>query len=88
MLPRGRLAAYSAGGGSVEVGSLPVELKTATGFSMGLPARTQRVASDRVASSRSVRSSSFAPVRVAPMSAVCLTVVVLMSAPVRSARCR
>lgn len=39
--PRGRMVVYSAGGGSVEVGSLLAELKTLTGFSMGLLARTQ-----------------------------------------------
>ncbi|MGQ4598092.1 zinc-binding dehydrogenase [Nocardia sp. R6R-6] len=41
LAPRGRLVVYSAGGGSVEVGSLLVDLKTVTGFSMGLLARTQ-----------------------------------------------
>ncbi|WP_405487520.1 zinc-binding alcohol dehydrogenase family protein [Nocardia sp. NBC_00511] len=39
--PRGRMVVYSAGGGSVEVGSLLADLKTLTGFSMGLLARTQ-----------------------------------------------
>ncbi|AYF78052.1 NADP-dependent oxidoreductase [Nocardia yunnanensis] len=41
LAPRGRLVAYSAGGGSVEVGSLLAELKTITGFSIGLLSRTQ-----------------------------------------------
>lgn len=41
LAPRGRLVVYSAGGGSVEVGSLLADLKTVTGFSMGLLARTQ-----------------------------------------------
>ncbi|WP_280508484.1 quinone oxidoreductase family protein [Nocardia flavorosea] len=41
LAPRGRLVAYSAGGGSVEVGSLLADLKTVTGFSIGLLARTQ-----------------------------------------------
>ncbi|WP_280417441.1 quinone oxidoreductase family protein [Nocardia carnea] len=41
LAPRGRLVAYSAGGGSVEVGSLLADLKTITGFSVGLLARTQ-----------------------------------------------
>lgn len=39
-LPRGRLVAYSTGVGSVEVGSLLADLKTATGISMRLLART------------------------------------------------
>lgn len=39
--PRGRLVVYSAGGGTVEAGTLLAEHKTVTGFSMGLLARTE-----------------------------------------------
>ncbi|MCM6776437.1 zinc-binding dehydrogenase [Nocardia sp. CDC159] len=39
LAPHGRLVAYSAGGGSVDAGSLLAELKTVTGFSMGLLGR-------------------------------------------------
>jgi NADPH2:quinone reductase len=41
LAPHGRLVAFSAGGGSVDAGSLLGELKTVTGFSVGLLARTQ-----------------------------------------------
>ncbi|WP_280269780.1 quinone oxidoreductase family protein [Nocardia wallacei] len=40
LAPRGRFVAYSAGGGTVAAGSLLAELKTVTGFSVGLQART------------------------------------------------
>ncbi|MGF6885809.1 NADPH2:quinone reductase [Nocardia sp. GAS34] len=39
LAPHGRLVAYSAGGGSVDAGSLLAELKTVTGFSVGLLSR-------------------------------------------------
>ncbi|ATL69622.1 quinone oxidoreductase family protein [Nocardia terpenica] len=39
--PHGRLVAYSAGGGVVEVNSLLPELKTVIGFSVGLLARSE-----------------------------------------------
>lgn len=39
--PHGRLVAFSAGGGSVELSSLLADLKTVTGFSVGLLSRTQ-----------------------------------------------
>ncbi|QIS21887.1 quinone oxidoreductase family protein [Nocardia terpenica] len=39
--PHGRLVAYSAGGGAVEANSLLPELKTVTGFSVGLLARSE-----------------------------------------------
>lgn len=39
--PHGRLVAYSAGGGAVEVNSLLPELKTVTGFSVGLLVRSE-----------------------------------------------
>ncbi|WP_280274058.1 hypothetical protein [Nocardia wallacei] len=35
------IVAYSAGGGAVEVGSLLADLKTVTGFSVGLLARAE-----------------------------------------------
>ncbi|MFJ1457276.1 zinc-binding alcohol dehydrogenase family protein [Nocardia sp. N2S4-5] len=41
LAPHGRFVAYSAGGGTVEVGSLLADLKTVTGFSVGLLARTE-----------------------------------------------
>lgn len=41
LAPRGRLVAFSAGGGAVDTGSLLAELKTVTGFSVGLLSRTQ-----------------------------------------------
>ena len=41
LAPHGRLVAFSAGGGSVDAGSLLGELKTVTGFSVGLLARTR-----------------------------------------------
>ena len=41
LAPHGRLVAFSAGGGSVDAGSLLGELKTVTGFSMGLLSRTR-----------------------------------------------
>ncbi|MFQ6229179.1 quinone oxidoreductase family protein [Nocardia sp. NPDC002869] len=37
----GRLVVFSAGGGTVEAGSLLANHKSVTGFSMGLPARTE-----------------------------------------------
>jgi NADPH:quinone reductase-like Zn-dependent oxidoreductase len=40
LAPNGRLVAFSAGGGSVDAGSLLGGLKTVTGFSMGLLSRT------------------------------------------------
>ncbi|UFS95260.1 quinone oxidoreductase family protein [Nocardia huaxiensis] len=39
--PHGRLVAYSAGGGAVDSGSLLPDLKTLTGFSVGLLSRTR-----------------------------------------------
>ncbi|MFI6866858.1 zinc-binding alcohol dehydrogenase family protein [Nocardia sp. NPDC050406] len=39
--PHGRLVAFSAGGGTVELSALLADLKTVTGFSMGLLGRTQ-----------------------------------------------
>ncbi|TDQ00947.1 quinone oxidoreductase family protein [Labedaea rhizosphaerae] len=47
LAPHGRLVAFSAGGGSVDAGSLLGELKTVTGFSVGLLARTQPELLDR-----------------------------------------
>lgn len=41
LAPHGRLVAYSAGGGTVDAGSLLADLKTVTGFSVGLVSRTQ-----------------------------------------------
>ncbi|HEU5417848.1 MAG TPA: zinc-binding dehydrogenase [Streptosporangiaceae bacterium] len=41
LAPRGRLVAFSAGGGSVDAGSLLAGLKSVTGFSMGLISRQQ-----------------------------------------------
>lgn len=41
LAPHGRLVAYSAGRGAVEVNSLLAELGTVTGFSVGLLARTR-----------------------------------------------
>lgn len=41
LAPHGRLVAFSAGGGTVDMGSLLAELKTVTGFSVGLLSRTQ-----------------------------------------------
>ncbi|WP_025348224.1 quinone oxidoreductase family protein [Nocardia nova] len=49
LAPHGTLVAYSAGGGAVDASSLLGGLKTVTGFSIGLPARTrpQLIAGDR-----------------------------------------
>ncbi len=41
LAPHGRLVAYSAGGGSVDAGGLLAELKTVTGFSVGLLSRSR-----------------------------------------------
>ncbi|WP_067571695.1 quinone oxidoreductase family protein [Nocardia acidivorans] len=41
LAPQGRLVAYSAGRGAVDVNALLAELKTVTGFSVGLFARTR-----------------------------------------------
>ena len=41
LAPHGRLVAFSAGGGTVDAGSLLGGLKTVTGFSIGLLSRTQ-----------------------------------------------
>ncbi|RDI49325.1 quinone oxidoreductase family protein [Nocardia mexicana] len=41
LAPRGRFVAYSAGGGTVAASSLLADLKTVTGFSVGLLARTE-----------------------------------------------
>lgn len=42
LAPHGRLVAYSAGRGAVDVNSLLADLKTVTGFSVGLLSRTRR----------------------------------------------
>ncbi|MBF6332879.1 quinone oxidoreductase family protein [Nocardia transvalensis] len=41
LAPHGRLVAFSAGGGSVDTGGLLADLKTVTGFSVGLLGRTR-----------------------------------------------
>nr|WP_246461068.1 zinc-binding dehydrogenase [Nocardia transvalensis] len=41
LAPHGRFVAYSAGGGNIAAGSLLADLKTVTGFSVGLLARTE-----------------------------------------------
>ncbi|MBF6176556.1 quinone oxidoreductase family protein [Nocardia blacklockiae] len=41
LAPHGRFVAYSAGGGTVEVGGLLADLKTVTGFSVGLLSRAE-----------------------------------------------
>lgn len=46
--PHGRLVAFSAGGGDVDTGSLLGELKTVTGFSIGLVSREQPELIDRL----------------------------------------
>ncbi|MET9488507.1 zinc-binding dehydrogenase [Nocardia sp. NPDC006630] len=42
LVPQGRLVAYSAGGGSVDANTLLADLKTVTGFSVGLLSRTRQ----------------------------------------------
>ncbi len=41
LAPQGRLVAFSAGGGTIDAGDLLADLKTVTGFSMGLLSRTR-----------------------------------------------